>query len=299
MMAMGIVRKLKSVRKRFSSMWKIVGRVWQKAEDDDCRILASDITYDALFAIFPALLLLAGVLSLDGGRHGTLVSVLDAWSEFFPSQIFLVLRDYAKSITRSQSLYVLSVSALFSLWGASNAIFSVINGINRAYGLPKMQRYWTTRLATMFLVVAGIFLLVFSYDFYLMVQKHFTVLVARSMFEKIIGYLFSVMDVPIMLFIIFAVSSAVYYFAPRAKQRFRAVLPGSVFFTVSWWLLLMAVNYYFRVSRLFSTLYGTFGAAFVMLVWIYGVSLLLLLGGELNSALYDGDITPWPSGKKS
>ena len=272
--------------------WEIFKKTWKKTNDDDCRLMASDITYNLLFSLFPALIFFASLLAFLGDKPRTMLKILDVWSELFPPQIFNTVTAYAKSITRLKSLGGITFGLVFCLWGSSNAIFSIIQGMDRAYGVPRRRRFWTTRLATIILVVLIGIVIIYSFNFFVTIQKNYQALVSKTYFEKTFGLFFSFLEIPISIFFVFGAAVVIYYFAPHVKHRLRHVLPGAVYFTVCWWVLLVAFNLYLSNFNSFNVIYGALGTVIILLIWIYVNSLLLLVGGELNSVLFADHIQP-------
>jgi membrane protein len=77
------------------------------------------------------------------------------------------------------------------------------------------------------------------------------------------------------------------FITPRCPLSWRDHLPGAVMATVGW-LLLQRVGalYVDRVVTRGSALYGTLGAIFGLLAFLYAAAYLLLLSAELSAVLW-------------
>ncbi|MEM0995684.1 MAG: YihY/virulence factor BrkB family protein [Bacteroidota bacterium] len=79
--------------------------------------------------------------------------------------------------------------------------------------------------------------------------------------------------------------SILYYLGPATQKRWKFFSPGSL---VGGLLILLAVNA-FRVFFLrftdYNKIYGSLGAIMVLMVWFYWISIVLLIGFELNAAI--------------
>lgn len=88
----------------------------------------------------------------------------------------------------------------------------------------------------------------------------------------------------ISLVLLLVVFYPLYYFLPPDSVSVLGVLPGVVVATVSWVLLQGGFQLYIAISGR-SAVYGTLGAAFLLLIWFYAASVFLLLGAALNATL--------------
>lgn len=88
----------------------------------------------------------------------------------------------------------------------------------------------------------------------------------------------------IVLVVLLVVFYPLFYFLPPIAVSVRSVLPGVLLATISWLLLQTGFQLYVAVSGR-SAVYGTLGAAFLLLIWFYAASVFLLLGAALNAVL--------------
>jgi membrane protein len=76
-----------------------------------------------------------------------------------------------------------------------------------------------------------------------------------------------------------------YLWAPNAKLRLRATLPGALLAVGSWIGLSFLLGVYFRHIANFNKTYGTLGAGIALMVWLYWTGFAILSGAELNGEL--------------
>jgi membrane protein len=78
----------------------------------------------------------------------------------------------------------------------------------------------------------------------------------------------------------------VYAFAPNVVPRkFRWISPGAAFGVLLWVVLSIAFAVYVKNFSTYGAAYGVFGAAIVLLLWLYLSANALLFGGEVNAEL--------------
>jgi membrane protein len=83
-----------------------------------------------------------------------------------------------------------------------------------------------------------------------------------------------------------AVLSVLYHFGTRRKEHWLWVAPGAVAGTFLWFPATLAFGWYVTRIADYSMFYGSFGAGIATLVWLYITAFSVLIGAELNGALY-------------
>ena len=75
-----------------------------------------------------------------------------------------------------------------------------------------------------------------------------------------------------------------YYWGPNRKQVLRKVFPGAILTTLLWLPSTLGFAWYVRHVANYNVLYGSVGAGLALLVWMYVLSVIMLLGCEFNAA---------------
>jgi membrane protein len=82
-----------------------------------------------------------------------------------------------------------------------------------------------------------------------------------------------------------------YYILPdlrgNEKYKRKSALPGTIFFTTFWLVGSWGFSIYVNNLSTYNLVYGTIGAFFILMIWLYYTSILLLIGGEINSQVYN------------
>ena len=81
-----------------------------------------------------------------------------------------------------------------------------------------------------------------------------------------------------------------YYILPAIegndKIKFKSVLPGTFFFSFFWMFGSWCFSLYLSNLNAYNKVYGAIGAVAILMVWLYYTSLIILVGGEINSRAY-------------
>ena len=86
-----------------------------------------------------------------------------------------------------------------------------------------------------------------------------------------------------------AVLSVIYHFGTPKTQDWRKVVPGAMIATITWFLATLLYGLYVTRFADYSVVYGPLGAAVATLVWLYMVSISILIGAEFNAEIFPLD----------
>jgi membrane protein len=74
----------------------------------------------------------------------------------------------------------------------------------------------------------------------------------------------------------------IYIFAPAKKLKWKEVIPGAIFSTLGWVLVSFGFSFYIDNFSNYSRLYGSLGAVFILMTWLFIISIIFILGVEIN-----------------
>ena len=80
----------------------------------------------------------------------------------------------------------------------------------------------------------------------------------------------------------------VYHFAPNRNRPVRFVMPGTILAVIAWALASVGFSFYLSNFANYGAIYGSLGTAIALLVYLYLSAVALLLGEEVNAAIYGG-----------
>ena len=88
-----------------------------------------------------------------------------------------------------------------------------------------------------------------------------------------------------MAFVIFSYA-LIYHFGPNLPdKRWYWITPGSLFAATSWMIASVGFRFYLEYVNNYTVIFGSLGAAVILLVWLYVTGLAFLLGGEINATI--------------
>jgi membrane protein len=246
--------------------------------------MAAAMSYYFVISLFPALILLSGILAY--------IPIPDLFNQalhmagrFLPAdEMGLVKRVLADVILPNRGAF-LSFGLLATVWTASGGLAATIEALNIAYHLEETRPFWKTRpLAVALSFVLGFLLL--SALAVMILGPHFGEWLAnRTQCSRIFAAAWPFIHWTIAVgFTVLAVE-LLYFWAPNVKQRFGSSLPGALLAVVCWVALSYGIGIYFRNFAHLNKTYGVIGAVIGLMIWLYWISFAMLVGAELNAEL--------------
>src|SRR6266513_1219832 len=257
-----------------------------RAFQHDAFAIAKASAYSAILTFFPLLLVIGAVLATSYKTEEYLREISYALGRILPAGSATALA-YLRGTTQ-RSVGVLITASLITLWTASGVMVSWMEGFRRSYELPKIWGLLKERLIAFSLVILAGTPLTFA-----------TVLVAfgsrieaRGIFHLnheysyLILFMWTVIRWLIAGLTSIAVIALIYHNAVPRTQPWHSVLPGATLATAVWFAATALFGWYLQRYADYSIIYGSLGVGIALLVWMYMISLIILVGAEFNAMLY-------------
>jgi membrane protein len=252
----------------------------------DAFATAKASAYSSIFTFFPVLLILGSLFANWRKGQPYLREVSYALGSILPAGGPTVL-TYLKGAGQ-HPVGLLTTTSVITLWTASGVMISWMEGFRRCYELPKTWGLVQERLIAFLLVVFALIPMTFA-----------TLLVAvGSKFET---RLLSFIDPDFSVYVLLlwggirwliatltsiAVIALIYHHAVPRTQPWHSVIPGAMLATILWFSVTVGFRAYLQHFGDFTTIYGSLGVAMALLVWMYMISLVVLVGAEFNALLF-------------
>ncbi|HEX3740558.1 MAG TPA: YihY/virulence factor BrkB family protein [Terriglobales bacterium] len=264
-------------------LWKAVWRAF----DHDAFAIAKASAYSSILTFFPTLLVVGSVLG-NGSRTMQLYSreIAYALQRILPAG-FSTVQAYLRA-NNGRSVGLLLTTSLLTLWLASGVMVSWMEGFRRCYELPKIWGLVKERMIAFSLVILAGIPLAFSTILVAFGSEIETTVLLNINHE--IGYyvllMWKIVRWLIAILTSVAVIALIYHNAVPRTQPWHSVLPGATLATVLWFIVTMIFGWYLQNYADYSVIYGSLGVAIALLVWMYMISLVILIGAEFNAMLF-------------
>jgi len=209
-----------------------------------------------------------------------------ALGTILPAGTSTVLSYLRASANRPVGL-LLSTS-LLTIWSASGVIISWMDGFRRAYQLPKTWGIVQERAIAISLVVMAGLPMTFStilVGFGSRIETRILFHIGHE-FGPLILLLWGATRWVIAILTSIAVIQLIYHNAVPRTQPWHTVLPGAVLATAMWLISTALFGWYLQHYADYSVIYGSLGVGIALLLWMYLISLVVLIGAEFNAMLF-------------
>ena len=269
--------------------WRVVLDALKRYRDDQLTDRAAALTYFAMISLFPALLVGVSLLGLFGQQglvedasnylleHGADATTADA-----------VRGALQKMIETSSGALgaTLLVSTALALNGASGAFGAAGRALNVIFEVEEDRGFVRRKVSdiAISLVVIVLFAVV-------IVAVFLGGQIAHDLFGKIglgstAASIWSFARWPVALAAAMLAYGIVYRTAPDVRPPpVRWITTGAVIGVVLWIALSLAFGIYIRNFSRYGAAYGAFGAAIVLLLWLYLSANAFLFGAQLNAEI--------------
>jgi len=269
------------------SWWRVMKRTVSEFQSDNLGDWAAALTYYAVLALFPMLIVLVALLGLVGQSNtiDTLVGSLDRAG----------LSGVAKSINgplhqvvmhKGGAGALLGFALLGSLWSASGYVGAFMRAANAIYDVEEGRPFWKRRPLQVVLTVAMVLLLA-CVSFALVLTGKLAVAVGDAIgVGSDAVHVWNIAKWPGLLIVVMTMFAVLYYIAPNVRQpRFRWITPGGILGVVLWVAASAGLGVYIANLGSYDRTYGTLASVIVFLVWLWITNLALLLGAEFDAEL--------------
>lgn len=263
--------------------------------------MAKAAAYSAILSIFPALLVVTTLVAMTPSQDDIRGALRSSFQQVLPPDTMQLVQTYF-IYYHARSVRIVWGSVFVSIFAAMGVLLSLMEGFRRAYRLPRGSwGFWRERLVALLLVpgtmvpmAAATVFLAFGHSIERWMidnsyhELHTYVLLFWRFTRWAIALVASVMSLAL-----------IYHFGvPRQRRpsssgkfslmrgRWRETLPGAAMATVSWFLATLLYGWYVIRFSDYSIVYGSLGAGIATLVWLYLVSLSVLIGAEFNAQLF-------------
>lgn len=271
--------------------WQYVARkTFREFFADQCTDLAAALTYYAVLAVAPALLVLVSLLGLTGNPAQTVDKLLGIVQDLGPADAVKTFQPVLERLTtQSAAGITLIVGLVIALWSASGYVAAFSRGMNRVYEIPEGRPFWKLRpvlllvtLALLVIAVLVVVALVLSGD------------VARSVGSTLgmsdtFVTVWNIAKWPVVVILVIVAIALLYWATPNVRQpKFRWMSVGAFVALLVWVLASVGFGFYVANFGSYDKTYGSLAGIILVLLWLWITNLALLFGAELDAELERG-----------
>ena len=250
-------------------------------------LLAKGAAYSSILTLFPALLVIASILEASHETEGLLRLIAVAVGWVLPPGPNSIAMGFFQSTKHHPTRIIFSASVVTVL-AATGVMVSWMEGFRRAYSMQNTWGFWKERAVAVYLVFLALvplgfatMIIVFGDEIEAWIRSE-----TLHLFRPLIWLVFLVIRWIVAILTSIAFIGLIYHNGMPKTQSWRRVLPGAVLATCMWFPATILFGWYVTNYASYSVVYGSLSAAIALLVWLYILSIIMLLGAEFNAQVY-------------
>ena len=258
---------------------------WRSIVDGSLTTRASAISFSFFMALFPAIIFmftLIPYIPIDNFQNELFLLIQD----MVPEAAFLAIEETVLDILTQQRGDLLSLGFFMALIFSTNGLASMMSAFDASLHTFE-RRTWISQhlIALALLAILSVLItvaigLITSGQYFInymvtngYLKDHFTI------------YTLSIGKWLVIMILFFMANSFLYYLAPAKKTKWRFISAGSTLSTFLCVATFVGFSYYINRFGQYNKLYGSIGTLLVIMLLMYLLSLILLIGFELNASI--------------
>lgn len=291
----GRLRKVRFKKHEDVSLYRIVKMFIKNLHEDEIMDRANGVAYNFILAIFPAIIFLFTLIPYVTTFFPEVnqESIMEFLRDIFPPSMYEAAATTVLDIVSNQRGGLLTLGFFFAMYLSTNGMMALMRAFNACYKTIENRSGIKTRLiatALMFnmtfvLFLATILLVVgqFVLDYLLSNLYRFNWI---NLDDYTVFLLFAIRFVVIFIVFFLAIST-IYYFGPAIHYNWRFFSIGSFIATLLCLAVSYGFSYYVTNFSTYNKVYGSIGVMIAMMVWIQLITVVLLIGYEINASIHE------------
>jgi len=258
--------------------WSALNRYW--SHDGDA--LAGYVAYATFLSMFPFAIFataLFGAFITPEAMDRAVASLFD----LAPPHIAQTLQPAVESIALDNPNPLITTSALFAMWFASNAVEAMRVSMERAYATTRPRHFAISRVrALAFVVLAA---LTFALLGALIVLAPAAMRYAELQLGHFVPYALDAVRYMLAIGVFGLFLYQAHLLLPARRPRRQRLMPGIAVSVALWALGGFGFALYLQWAPSLSVTYGTFAGVIVTLLFFYLTGAAIIYGTEVNAVL--------------
>lgn len=259
--------------------------------ENDFSGMAAEMSYMLVIGIFPFLLFLMSLFNLLGKNY-YMTPLFIFLDKVMPSETLSMIHSVLNQVLDFTSgTSVAIIGLLITLFMSMNALAVIIKGLNRAYKVEETRAFIYTRFLSLLMVFVNTLILTLSVNIIIFGRVIIRFLTAFTSLSQDTAEWLLAVRWPIAFLALFIMAFLHYYIFPDVSWsedlKCKSAIPGAFFFCTIWLIAAGGFSVYVNTLHTYNFVYGSIAAFAMLMIWFYFTSMLVLIGGEINSQVHD------------
>jgi len=259
---------------------------WRSIVDGSITTRASAIAFSFFVALFPFIIFLFTLIPYVKIPHFQDELFLFI-KQMVPGSTFSTIEDTLIEIIRIQRDDRLWINFFAALFFATNGLASMMSAFDATIHSINRRPWWSQRITAIYMLIILSVLLTVAISLLTGGQELINYLDRIDIIrDDFLVILLTISKWIITVALFFFAYSFLYYMAPAKKTKWRFISAGGTLTTFLSIIGLIGFTYYINNFSQYNALYGSISTLLIILLLMYLMSLILLIGFELNASIY-------------
>lgn len=243
---------------------------------------SAQMAFFLMLSIFPFFIFLFTVLGRLSINSDILITVLET---FFPKEVHKLTIAFIETQIVVEGNRLLSISILGIIWSASKGVRALMVSMNKAYEIKETRSFLIVKFLDMIytvLIVLVILVLLtlpnIGIEVFNFINQY--VNINWEIFET-----FNLVKTILIPSTLTLLMGLIYKYVPNIKLKFKDIIWGTTFSIVGWAFLSYFFTIFVNEFANYKVVYGSLATVIILMFWLYFSSMLLIIGGEINSII--------------
>lgn len=277
------------------SLYRIAKIFFQNLNEDEILDRANGVAFNFILAIFPTIIVVFTIVPYITTFFPSLntETIMQFVGDAIPQSMYEAMRTIVEEIMERKQGGLLSFGLIFALFLSTNGMMALMRAFNACYRTTDKRGALRTRL------VATVLTLTMAIALFLAVVL---LIVGQLALEYALEHIpeYSWLDIDsfaiyalfagrfLAIFIAFFLAiSCVYYFGPAIHYNWRFFSTGSISATLLCLAVMYGFSFYITNFGTYNKVYGSIGALIALMILIQLITIVLLIGYEINISVHD------------
>jgi membrane protein len=259
---------------------------WRSMDRGSITTRASAIAFSFFIAFFPFIIFLFTLIPfipIDNFQNELLILIQD----LVPPSTYGTIENTVEDIITQPRGDLLSFGFFAALIFSTNGLASMMSAFDATIHSIHRRSWISQRITAIYLLIILSVMLTIVIALLTSGQLFIQYLMDNQILrDHFVVFLLTFSKWLIILSLLFFTFSFLFYMAPAKKTKWRFISAGGTLSTILSVLAVMGFTYYINKFNQYNTLYGSIGTLLIILLLMYVMSLILLLGFELNVSIH-------------
>lgn len=272
-----------NIKNQSRRLLRLIRLLIGRYEKDSVSAMAAKLTLFLMLSIFPFLIVALEIIRFYDFSYAHLLDLQGV----LPPSIYNYFYSVVDDMNGSSNGNLLPVAIIIAIWSSSKGVATLIQSLNKAYRTNIRRKYIITRIIAFFYTIGFLLILILTGILIVFGNQIYQILADLIHLPHAFGHIAGILRYLVSTIMYLAFFTGLYNLSHISTNRIKHTLPGTVLAILGLTISSVVFSLYIKYSTSLSFLYGNLTNIIILLLWLYIVSNVIIMGGELNAVLWE------------